>query len=273
MAETLVRVRSAAIGAVILLTVLIWGGSIGASFTAAVIAGIICWELSDLFFHLPDQQEKVKTLLGTAWLVIFANMIFPRSMLESLVCAVAGLFAYYLATAERHPEHLKEHFQEMVFTIFVLAYVVVNTAFLPLIRDNVHGIGWTLYFLGIVWTCDSAAYFVGRKFGKQKLYPLISPGKSVEGAAGGLLGALILSFAFKIFGFKSISWLGVIIIPIVIGTLSQIGDLCESFLKRAYGIKDTGKLLPGHGGMLDRFDGVVFCLPFMYFCSKIFSLN
>lgn len=269
--ETRTRVITGVLGAALLLGLFTLGGQLGISLAAAIIASAMSWELANLFYRLGDRREKIIALVGTSWLFIFVNMLFPKSMLECLVVSFMGFFSYYLATAERHSEELRAHFDEFVFTIFALVYVVTFLGFFPLIRDGINGLRWVILFLIIVWAGDTGAYFVGRKYGKKKLYPLISPGKTVEGAMGGLASSVIIALLFKIIFFKGLGWFGAFSSAVLIGVMSQIGDLCESFFKRAYKVKDSGRILPGHGGMLDRFDGVLFSLPVMYFCVKVFS--
>lgn len=269
--ETKTRVITGLSGAVGLVLLIVLGGHFGVSLVAAVTGTVMCWELAQVFFTMPDKKEKTIALLGISWLFIFINMLFPKAQLECLVAGFIGLFAYYLATAERHVEDLKRHFDELILTTFALVYIVTFIAFFPLIRDGLNGARWVLVFLIIVWCGDTGAYFVGRKYGKTKLYPLISPGKSVEGAVGGLASSLVASLLFKLLFFKNMGWLAAVMTPLFVGAVAQVGDLCESFFKRAYKIKDSSQILPGHGGMLDRFDGVVFSLPVMYFCVKVFG--
>jgi phosphatidate cytidylyltransferase len=98
----------------------------------------------------------------------------------------------------------------------------------------------------------------------------VSPKKSVEGLYCGIGASLLAVILYKILFFTSMSWASAIFLPILIGVLAQVGDLAESLLKRAYGVKDSGTLLPGHGGILDRFDGIVFTLPIMYTGIQVF---
>jgi phosphatidate cytidylyltransferase len=100
---------------------------------------------------------------------------------------------------------------------------------------------------------------------------VISPKKTVEGALGGFGLSLLISIVFKLTVIKNFGWLGILIIPGIVVIFAQVGDLCESFLKRAFSKKDSGSILPGHGGFLDRFDAVVFGLPVMYACVRIFN--
>ncbi|MCC6314519.1 MAG: phosphatidate cytidylyltransferase [Thermomicrobiales bacterium] len=123
------------------------------------------------------------------------------------------------------------------------------------------GLAWVLLVLLTIWVADSAAYLVGRSFGRRPLAPLISPKKTIEGSLGGLLGAVIVAAAcWRAFGLGP-DLLPAIPIGLALGIAGQIGDLCESALKRAASIKDSGNLIPGHGGMLDRVDALLFAFP------------
>jgi phosphatidate cytidylyltransferase len=113
-----------------------------------------------------------------------------------------------------------------------------------------------------IWACDSFAFFIGRKFGKRKLAELVSPKKSVEGAIGGLIGAMIVGLAFYILDDFSKSYV-YLIIAFICGTIGQAGDLIESLIKRDVGVKDSSSLIPGHGGVLDRVDSLIAVSPFI----------
>ncbi len=122
------------------------------------------------------------------------------------------------------------------------------------------GLAWTLTAIVATWVGDSAAYLVGRAVGSRKLAPGISPGKTVEGSLGGLVGAAAVgAIAFPTFGIGA--WSIGLIVGLIIGIAGQFGDLCESFMKRQASIKDSGQLIPGHGGILDRIDALLFAFP------------
>jgi len=118
-----------------------------------------------------------------------------------------------------------------------------------------------LYLMFIVWATDSGAYMVGRKLGKHKVTP-ISPNKTWEGCIGGSIIGVVIATAFAI-GFQVgyHNWLSMLVITIILSVVGQFGDLVESALKRYYGVKDSGKILPGHGGILDRFDSMLLVFP------------
>jgi phosphatidate cytidylyltransferase len=117
-----------------------------------------------------------------------------------------------------------------------------------------------LLVLVLVWIADTAAYFVGRAWGQRRLAPAISPGKSWEGAIGGLIGAAVYAIIIAFFTERS-AWLALVATAVLLGMVSIVGDLFESAAKRQAGVKDSGALLPGHGGMLDRIDSATATLP------------
>lgn len=122
------------------------------------------------------------------------------------------------------------------------------------------GMAWVLAVVLSTWAGDSAAYLAGRAYGRHKLAPAVSPGKTIEGAVGGLLAAVLVSMAvFGVSGALPV-WAGAIV-GAGLGVCGQLGDLSESFLKRQAGVKDSGNLIPGHGGMLDRVDALLFAFP------------
>ena len=132
--------------------------------------------------------------------------------------------------------------------------------------DNYHGLFLLLYAFVLVWAADSGAYFAGRAFGKHKLAPKVSPGKTWEGVVGGLCTAAILAFIFMYFfeatllGQRSVS--GFVLLSVATVAISVLGDLTESMFKRESGIKDSSQLIPGHGGVLDRIDSLTAAVPF-----------
>ncbi len=249
------------------------GGRIGISIMALALALGCMREFSEVAFHLPDKKEKFFAMMGITWLVAFVNFWVPRIEYELLLFTMMGLFSYFLVTAEKHQDRaiLKSHFGELAMSVFGLLYLTFIPLFLPLIYAESRGPKLVFLFFLIVFLGDTGAYFVGKKWGKIKLYPEISPNKTVEGALGGLGAGLLITIISKLTYLPNLSWVGVIFIPPLVGSIAQVGDFCESFLKRSFSIKDSGSLLPGHGGFLDRFDGVLFGLPMMYACVKILS--
>lgn len=152
-----------------------------------------------------------------------------------------------------------------------LIYVPFLLGHLILIRDWDQGVTWIFLLMAVIFAGDTAAYYVGRAFGRHKLSPSISPGKTVEGAVGGLAANLLIGALFKKYFFPEFGWGYWIALIMVIGALGQVGDLIESMLKRSVGQKDSGRIVPGHGGLLDRIDALLFAAPALYYFKSLLN--
>ncbi len=161
--------------------------------------------------------------------------------------------------------------EQVTMAFFGVFYVAVMLSFVYQTRELPDGgvMVWLIFLSS--WGCDTCAYCVGVLFGKHKMAPVLSPKKSVEGGVGGVAGAALLGAVFAAamhqFAGASVSPLLCAVICGVGGGISQIGDLCASAIKRNHEIKDYGKLIPGHGGILDRFDSVIFTAPIIYYLT------
>jgi phosphatidate cytidylyltransferase len=137
------------------------------------------------------------------------------------------------------------------------------------LRDaNVH---WLFFALALCWAGDITAFYVGRAFGHHKLAPVVSPGKSWEGAIGSAFGSMLFGVVYMRYFVRDLPWWQVALIALAGNIASQFGDLAESAMKRGAGLKDSGDLLPGHGGLLDRLDASLFALPVVYACFLLDS--
>ena len=171
--------------------------------------------------------------------------------------------------------HDKLPLDDITHAFFGVSIITLSMAMLTIrvCAANWHPTFWALLILSVPCLSDSAAYFIGSAVGKHKLCPTISPKKTVEGAVGGVvigtLAPLLVGLIFHyVYGDLHVNWLILPVIGLVNSLLSIIGDLVFSVVKRRYGVKDYGTIMPGHGGFLDRFDSMLFCVPFVYFLSK-----
>ncbi len=144
-------------------------------------------------------------------------------------------------------------------------YVAWPLAHLISLRNLLNGENLVFFILIVTWGVDTGAYYVGRLLGRHKLSPHISPGKTVEGAIGGVLSCVLAALFARWLFLPGLSLNNTVLMGIVFGIISQIGDLSESMLKRSAGVKDSGHLLPAHGGILDRVDSVIFTVPVFYY--------
>ncbi|HVV84319.1 MAG TPA: phosphatidate cytidylyltransferase [Kofleriaceae bacterium] len=155
----------------------------------------------------------------------------------------------------------------MAFTVFGIVYAgILLITVAELKRDGGHyGGDLVMFVLAVVWAGDTGAYFAGRFLGKHKLYPAVSPKKTWEGAIGGLVGSFAAGAVMKLWRLDHVfNWADVALLTIPGAALGQMGDLAESMLKRSVGVKDSGSILPGHGGILDRIDAVLFFAPYVH---------
>jgi phosphatidate cytidylyltransferase len=148
------------------------------------------------------------------------------------------------------------------FGVFYIGGLAITLALLQ--RDVPAGPYWVFVAIGVTFANDTGAYFAGRALGRRKLYPSISPGKTVEGAVGGLVGALLFMFVARATFMSGLRFADCWLVALPASIVGPAGDLMESLIKRSAGVKDSGALLPGHGGMLDRIDALLFVAPYVY---------
>lgn len=201
-----------------------------------LIVGVLFYTLGLYAIH---QQEWNPSLIG---LII---LFFP----------IAGLAELY--------RDKKTPFQNMGITILGVIYIMVPFLLINLMRLGTDNYWPVLSIFILTWSSDTFAYLVGRKIGKHKLFERISPRKSWEGFVGGVIFSVIAGLLIAYFTGDNLIKYG--IYGLTIASLGTLGDLLESMLKRSKNLKDSGNILPGHGGLLDRFDSVIFVIPFIYF--------
>lgn len=160
-------------------------------------------------------------------------------------------------------------FDDVGFALIAIIYVGVGFYFF--IEMRVLGLDKLLFALLTIWATDSGAYFIGRAFGKKKLSAEISPNKTVEGFFGGIFSAILVGLIFHYFVNFLPTYVQTVFVSVIVSIVGQMGDLVQSAFKRHYGTKDSGTIFPGHGGVLDRFDSLIFIMPILYFFIQLIS--
>ncbi len=149
-----------------------------------------------------------------------------------------------------------------------LIYIPLSLSLIVLLRNSPNGVAWVFFLLFIVFAGDVGAFYAGKFFGRHKLSPSISPGKTIEGSIGGMIFCMIIGYVFMRLFLPHINEPIIFLFFVIVNISAQTGDLFESQLKRAGKIKDSGNILPGHGGILDRIDALLFAAPVTYFFKE-----
>jgi len=236
----------------------------------AIIIALCINELMTLFETNENKPQKVLSVIfGVS--VAAANFVYINSLINekiylSIIPLTLLIFICELYRKQAHP------FRNIAYSLFSIVYIALPFTILQNIA-YINGNFFPQTVLSIfilIWANDTGAYLSGSNFGKHRLFERISPKKSWEGSIGGAIVTLITAFviSFWLNNISVINWLVIAAIIVLTGTY---GDLAESMLKRSLGKKDSGNILPGHGGMLDRFDSVIFAAPAVYFFLKIIN--
>ncbi len=253
----------------------IFGGKVSFFILFAIVTAGCLWELFGLLFP-GDGNRTLRRVLGTTWALApylllsgsalgFLGGLYAFAGIAIIIFAVAPFFILELFL---NPERPFDNVGRYVLGMFYVGIPFCLLAYLSMPTGEFFSMGdyepWRVFgLLGLVWTNDTMAYFVGSQFGKRKLFERISPKKTWEGFIGGGICTVLVAWgvSYYIPEFTQIQWILLAVVAAVFGTL---GDLVESMLKRSLGIKDSGKLLPGHGGLLDRFDAFLLAIPFYW---------
>jgi len=204
----------------------------------------------------------------------YAAVFFSTDKIMLLMCIVAVFMALMFVYVVTFP---KFHATQVVAAFFAFMYAPLMLSFVYLTRMCPQGIYLVWLILISSWGCDTCAYCVGKLIGRKKIFPVLSPKKSLEGCIGGVLGAAVIGGIYaqfvveSAFPDKRIVW-AVVFICAVGAVMSMVGDLAASAIKRNHNIKDYGKLIPGHGGIMDRFDSMTVTAPMIYFLALLMIL-
>lgn len=248
------RIITAIIGIIIILPIILYG-SWPFKVTIYLLATVALYEL----FRMFNATNYIYFMINTFFLWAFiygqqttAHAIVAENLFRLVIMYMVILLLFMVLS--------KNKFTFDDASRLMLAALFIGFSFYYMIEIRTFGLHVFLFVLFVIWGTDSGAYFIGRSFGKRKLWPDISPNKTIGGAIGGLLFALITASAFYlIYPFEQ-SFISISLIALVISVFGQLGDLVASAIKRHYQIKDFGNLFPGHGGVLDRLDSFIFVL-------------
>ncbi len=254
------RELTAAIFAPFVIWLIGWGHEYLFNAVIALVAVLAMYEFIDLGRH---KGYHIPLVLCVAVMLIIMSAFVLEDLSVELGMFAALLFipASYVFSSKPIEDSLPSS------AVAVLATTYVGLLGGSLIRlRNDFPVGWKLVFflLLVVWLGDSGAYYVGKRFGKHKLSPRISPKKTIEGLAGGVAMSVITAVVIHFTFFPEFPLFHAVVAGMILSVAGVVGDLAESMWKRSAAVKDSGTLLPGHGGFLDRFDSILFTAPILY---------
>jgi phosphatidate cytidylyltransferase len=267
------RVITAAVLIPLVLLLLLKGSFALVVAVTALVAELAAWEYLSIADSCGSRAPRILVLLVIAALFV-ATFLSPSLILPMIgVCSIVLLVVCSFRTP------LERVLPDTAFSVFCLLYIGLTLATGPLVWVQEDGPSLVVFLFCIVWTGDIAALYVGRNFGYHKLAPRISPNKSWQGSAASLAGSLVIATALLSlarlmetrggplhYGGPIAPWLG---LAVVLNLSAQIGDLVESAMKRGAGVKDSGAMLPGHGGILDRIDALLLAAPALWYAQWI----
>jgi phosphatidate cytidylyltransferase len=243
-------------------------GHYGLVLLTVAISGLAYHEF--LAFSGAAKHLRLLSAVAGLALSIWLSLQYPHALeavyLAALAVLLRGLWRAHKATS---PEQVGTEFMHSQGRVFGLLYLIVFPSFVPQIHSLTNGPRLLLLLLFIIWLGDTAAYYGGKSLGRNKLSLNVSPGKTREGAYVALVACAILAAIFQVYALPEYAMWKLILIAVSSSVVAQAGDLLESLMKRAYQVKDSGSLIPGHGGVFDRFDSLILAAPFFYFLVKI----
>ncbi len=253
------RLLTALVAVPILLAVIFWNRQEGWFGVVVVATALGAVEVVDMFSH--PGKIWLDRIVGALSAVGVMSGIYWGSDAAWLPLVFAAALVSSLGVVMLRPDPIERAGRRVAGLALAIVYVGVLFSFVALLKKRDQGALWVVLLLSVVWAGDTGAYFAGRAFGRHKLHPKVSPKKTWEGSLGGLLASLGAGALAAGWYLPSFPWSGLALAVLPAAVLGQSGDLCESVLKRSCGVKDSGRVLPGHGGILDRVDALIFAAP------------
>lgn len=248
-------------GLALLLPAVFWGGP-WAVRIIVILASLICFDEYARMAFPEDVSWARAWMVGIGGPVGFAAL--GNHVGIAAAAAAAGLVLTFIQVTLRPGQELSEAVDKVGRYVVGMGWIALLLPMLIRIREWESGVAWVILTLAIGWLGDTGAYFSGRAFGKTKLYEKVSPKKTWEGVYGGVATAVLGVFAMRALYLPVLEPIDCVVLGAMGCMMGVLGDLFESLLKRAYGVKDSGWIMPGHGGMLDRVDSVLFVAPTVY---------
>ncbi len=239
-------------------------------FVLVLLAALLAlWEYLKIVCAVPPRPVlSLLSVLAMLMAALILGAAFKaRFDLIILILAVDVILSGVIAGVKYSQD--KAIFDAVVKQVTGLLYIPVLLAHILLLRNGGDGMLWVFLLICLVFSNDIGAFYAGTFLGRHKLCPSVSPGKTIEGSLGGLTACFTVGIAFRLFLLPGLAWGWFLLSILCIAVAGPVGDLFESIIKRGGNIKDSGSILPGHGGLLDRIDALLFASPVAYMCKTL----
>ncbi|HEX3894438.1 MAG TPA: phosphatidate cytidylyltransferase [Terracidiphilus sp.] len=269
------RVLTAAVLAPLVLALVMFAPQVLITLVVAAVGALAGWEFLGLAEHCGAKPPRFAVM--AAVLALFAgNYQWPDQTL-----IILGALSLSLVACCTFRTPVERVLLDACSSVFALFYIGLTLLAIPTLRAQTNGPSLVIFLLFVVWAGDITALYVGRLWGKKKMAPAISPNKTWVGAVGSVLGSVLVTVGlywlslqlvqwnFTKLSFTEEAWWYWLVMAVVVNVAAQVGDLAESALKRSAGVKDSGSLLPGHGGVLDRIDALLIAAPVLWWLQAL----
>jgi phosphatidate cytidylyltransferase len=263
------------LSAVLFVPLLVWLAFIGGVWFAALVTVEVVLGLREFYAMMMIRGMRPSPKLGILLGLALCGLSFAGTSSQTNLLFTAGLLIVFCAELLRSEG--ERGMEPMAVTLFGVLYVGWLSVHLVFLRELPRHLGqpyaegarYVLLAFFLTWVCDTAAYGFGMWLGKNRLFEAVSPKKSVEGSIGGLVATIAAAHVARLWFAPFLDVIHATVLGVAVGVFAQVGDLAESLLKRMSGNKDAGDLIPGHGGVLDRFDSLYFTAPLVYYYLKM----
>jgi phosphatidate cytidylyltransferase len=263
------------LSAVVFLPLLWWLAHVGGLWFVGLITLEVVLGLREFYALMMERGMRPSPRLGILFGLVLCGLAYAGTSSQTNLLFTAGLLIIFCAELLR--KEGERGMEPMAVTLFGVLYVGWLSVHLVFLRELPKALGqpyavgasYVLLAFWVTWACDTAAYAGGLWLGRNRLLPDVSPKKSVEGAIAGLLGSILAAHVARLWFAPYLNPFHATVLGIAMGVFAQVGDLAESLLKRMSGRKDASAIIPGHGGVLDRFDSLYFTAPLLYYYLKM----
>ncbi len=263
----LLRISAGLLGVAVVVPTVLWGGVTGVDIITWIVLAVAIFEYVRM--ALPDRFPLALLPVGAFACLIFGGTLYLDQWQALVLPMVVALVIFSFLGVMIWSHDMENAADDTGRLVLGAIYLGGLLCWVPMVRRMDDGITLIFLLLTSTWLGDTGAYFSGRAFGRHRMAPRLSPNKTWEGFVGGLVAAVLGAVVVGFVGMDRVPVIMFIVLGALVDTAGVLGDLAESMLKRSFGVKDSGGIMPGHGGILDRIDSLLFSAPVLYLAASL----